>query len=415
MATTPRTRAFDSTLALLRDPYRFISRECRRAGSDVIRARLLMQETVLMTGAAAAQLFCDNARFARSGAAPLRLQKTLFGVGGVQSLDDAEHRTRKSMFMDLMTTERVLELQREVTQGALTAAQHWTQSDSTCLYDAMQEVLTRAVCAWSGVPLHASETRERTRQLAALFDGAGAVGPKHWISRLARKHSEQWIAGVIERIRKGEIRPAVETAAHRIAWHRSTRGELLEPRIAAVELLNVLRPTVAVSVYVVFIAHALYKVPHVAERLRNADAHYERAFVQEIRRWYPFFPAVVARVRERFEWRDHAFEKNERVMLDLYGIDHDPRVWHDPESFSPERFASREITPFNFAPQGPGDHLLNHRCPGEWITMAIMQTMVEVLLRRISYSVPLQDASLDYARMPALPRSRFVISGVRVH
>ena len=38
------------------------------------------------------------------------------------------------------------------------------------------------------------------------------------------------------------------SAAEQVAAHRDEHGALLPPRIAAVELLNLLRPTVAVSV-----------------------------------------------------------------------------------------------------------------------------------------------------------------------
>jgi fatty-acid peroxygenase len=44
------------------------------------------------------------------------------------------------------------------------------------LYDESQEILTRAVCAWAGVPLTEPEVAQRTRELTALFDAAGSVG-----------------------------------------------------------------------------------------------------------------------------------------------------------------------------------------------------------------------------------------------
>jgi fatty-acid peroxygenase len=70
------------------DPYGFIVKSCRQLGSDVVQTRLLLQRTICMTGPEAAELFSDSNRFMRAGAAPLRLQFTLFGRGGVQSLDD---------------------------------------------------------------------------------------------------------------------------------------------------------------------------------------------------------------------------------------------------------------------------------------------------------------------------------------
>lgn len=106
----PRDGRFDATLALKLDPYGYIRKQCKRLGSDVFQTRILFQRTICLTGPQGAELFYDNARFMRKGAAPLRLQATLFGKGGVQTLDDAVHRRRKSMFMGLMTPARIREL-----------------------------------------------------------------------------------------------------------------------------------------------------------------------------------------------------------------------------------------------------------------------------------------------------------------
>jgi fatty-acid peroxygenase len=50
----------------------------------------------------------------RTGAAPKRVLKTLFGEDGVQTLDDQEHHHRKAMFMSLMSRE-ALRSMREIT------------------------------------------------------------------------------------------------------------------------------------------------------------------------------------------------------------------------------------------------------------------------------------------------------------
>lgn len=115
--------------------------------------------------------------------------------------------------------------------------------------------------------------------------------------------------------------------------------------MAAVELLNVIRPVVAIAVYLTFVAHALHRYPHCRHGLRSGDAEYREWFVQEVRRFYPFFPAVVARVRQDFEWRGYAFPAGRRVMLDLYGTDHDVRLWQAPETFRPERFVPASTVP----------------------------------------------------------------------
>jgi hypothetical protein len=59
---TPHPR-WDSTIALFRDPYRGIARECSRQRPDVFASRLLLRPTMFMTGPHAAALFSDPERF----------------------------------------------------------------------------------------------------------------------------------------------------------------------------------------------------------------------------------------------------------------------------------------------------------------------------------------------------------------
>ena len=413
MQPIPRDEAFDSTLALLTDPYELISKRCRRYGADLFETRLLLRPAICMTGPEAARLFYDPERFIRRGAMPGRIQKTLLGKGGVQSLDDAPHRHRKAMFMSMMAPERIAELAQAVREQWRAQARRWALMEKVVLYDELHELLTRAACWWAGVPLSEGEVGVRTRELTAMFDYAGSVGPKHWWSRLARKRGERWMADIIGQIRAGRLHPAEDTAAHVISWHRDLDGALLSPHVAAVELINMIRPTVATAVYITFVAHALHQYPECRRKLASGDDRYIELFVQEVRRFYPFFPSVAARVRRDFEWKGYRFPKGRRVILDLYGTNRDARTWEAPEDFRPERFGKWDGSPFNFIPQGGGDHDVNHRCPGEWIVIELMKVAADVLGRRLSYEVPAQDLSIDYARLPALPRSRFVIRNVR--
>lgn len=404
----PRDEDFDSTLALLRDPYGLISKRCRHHGTDLFETRLLLRRTICMTGPEAAELFYDQDRFSRRGAAPGRVQKTLFGRGGVQGLDDEAHRHRKQMFMVLMTPERIQHLGELSAEQWRIHARNWESMDRVVLYDEVQEILTRAVCAWAGVPLPEPEVRRRTAELTALFDSAGAIGPRHWWSRLSRKLSEKWISDVVE----GRLDLPEQSPARVISTWRGPDGQMLDPRIAAVELLNILRPTVAVSVFITFAAHALHQFPACRQKFR-ADDGYLECFVQEVRRWYPFFPAVMARVKRDFEWKGYRFPRGRRVVLDLYGTNRDPRAWDAPEEFRPERFQGWDGSPFYFIPQGGGDHHRNHRCPGEWITIELMKVACEFLTEQIVYDVPDQDLRIDMSRLPALPKSHFIISNVK--
>lgn len=412
MRAIPRDTRLDSTLALARDGYEFIPKRAERLGSDVFETRLLLRRTICMTGEDAARTFYDEDRFRRSGAAPRRAKETLFGTGGVQGLDGGAHHRRKRMFMSLMTPEGIADLVERTADQWHAALGQWETADRVVLFDELQEILCRAVFSWADVPLDEADVARTTADIAAMIEGAGAVGPRHWRGRLARNREERRLGRIIDRVRSGELEPAEESALAVVARHRDPDGDPLDRHVAAVELLNVLRPTVAVARFIVFMAMALHEHPEHRSTLRSGDEGDAERFVQEVRRFYPFFPFAVARVRRDFEWRGYRFPRGTRTLLDLYGTDRDPRTWNEPGAFRPERFRDWDGGEFDFIPQGGGDHYRNHRCPGEWITIAIMKRATGLLTRAMRYDVPPQDLRIRRSKMPPLPNSRFIIRGV---
>ncbi|MGQ5263865.1 cytochrome P450 [Micromonospora sp. ZYX-F-536] len=412
MATMPVDRSPESTLAFLRAGYRFVSDRCDRYGSDIFQTRILLTRTICMRGRAAAELFYDTERCQRRTAMPLRVQRTLTGRGGVQGLDGPEHRDRKAMLMSIMTPtaiRRLGQLFDDEWQARLPA---WEAAAPVVLYDELGRLLTRAVCAWAGVPLAPSQVDRRTVDLHAMIEAPALVGPRHWRGLLARGRAERWLADVIERTRVGTLSVPDGSALRVIAEHRDSRGRLLPRRIAAVELLNVLRPTVAVDRFIVFAALALHDHPAWRDRVRDDDETTGQ-FVQEVRRYYPFFPLAAARVRHSFDWQGHHFPQGRRVLLDLYGTNHHPALWPQPELFRPERFAGRRVDPFELVPQGGGDPDTGHRCAGEWITIDLMKRAVTNLTSTMRYEVPPQNLALDLHRMPALPPTGLILTTIR--
>lgn len=414
MSQIPTDNLPDSTLALLVEGYEFVSRRCERLGSDVFQTRLLGERTICMRGRDAAELLYDRDRFHRQDAAPVPMVKVLFGEGGVQGLDGPAHHDRKAMFLQLLSPGRFDGLLEAFESRWQRRAATWAQQDSIVLYDEVARILVEAVHAWAGVPLAADEVDRRTEDLHAMITGAGTVGAGFVRGRLGRRRAEAELQEVVEQVRDGSLQPADGSALAVIAGYRDVDGDLLDARVAAVELLNVLRPTVAVDRYVVFCALAMHRHPQWRDRLRaddagsGADAGDTHHFVQEVRRHFPFFPFVAARVQHDFEWRGLPFEEGRRVLLDLYATNHDPSVWDQPSRFDPERFADRALGPFDLLPQGGGDHMLGHRCAGEWVTIGLMQEAAG-LLADLDHVVPDQDLTIGRGRVPALPRSGFVM------
>lgn len=79
----------------------------------------------------------------------------------------------------------------------------------------------------------------------------------------------------------------------------------------------------------------------------------------------------------------------------------------------PERFSTWNGNAFNFIPQGGGDPHCGHRCPGELIAIELIKVSSRFLAERLNYDVPEQDLGIDFARLRALPRSRFIIHNVK--
>lgn len=410
MPEIPTDDRLDSTLALLGDPYGYIQRTSRQLGSDVFQARIMLEPTVCLTGPEAAELVYDEERFQREGASPVRVQKTLFGEGGVQGLDDEAHRRRKQLFVDLTGPEHARELAASFDELWQARARQWARADEVAVYDEVRQMLTRAVLDWAGVPADEAEIPDRASQLSSLFEHAGSLGPMHWKSRIDRWRGDRWAGELVQAVRTERLSVADDSPLAQIARHRDADGSRLEPRVAGVELLNLLRPTVAVAVYVTFVAHARQMHPDWDESI-EAEAERRRWFADEVRRLYPLFPAVAARTRRSFTWQGHRFPEGRRVLLDLHGTNTDPRAWANPQRFRPERFRGAERTPYDFVPQGGGEAAEGHRCPGEEIALALMETAL-ARLEAMDYEVPDQDLSIDLRETPPLPASGFVLADV---
>ena len=399
----------DQTISFLREGYSFGTTRFDRLGTDAFETRLLGRPATMVRGAAAAEMFFDGERFVRKRAMPRRALRSFIGTRGVQTLDDDEHRVRKAMFMSLVDDGSIDSLLDAVTRHFDEAVERWADQDDVILLHEIALVLCRAACEWVGVPVPAEEVERRTRHFEAMIDSPAALGRRYWRGWLARRSCERWIGTLIDAARSGDVPPAGALGA--IALHRDHRGSLLRRRVAAVEVINMLRPIVAIARYVTLAAHALRTSPR--QELDLADDAHLAAFVQEVRRFYPFFPAVAARVRSGFSWHGHDFVRGRRVLLDLYATNHDPAGWDRPDEFLPDRWIDRRPDPYVFVPQGGGDPHEGHRCAGESVTVAVTELVLTRLVDTIEYDVPPQDLDIPLHRLPAQPNSGFRLTRVR--
>ncbi|WP_217142779.1 cytochrome P450 [Streptomyces sp. AC627_RSS907] len=403
----------DRTLALLTEGYAWLPNRMRDSPDSVVRTRLLGRPALAVRGPEAVRFFYDEGHVHRHGAIPAPVLDTLFGQGAVHTLDGGAHRTRKELFLPLLDPDRVAGLTEHVTAAWDEAVRAWSGRPRVVLFDAAGVVLTRGVCRWAGLPSGAFDAEPLARDLVAMVDGFATPGPLHLRARRARARQEERLARLVEDVRSGAVTAPADSVLERVARHHDTPGGPLDAGTAAVELLNVLRPTAAVSWFVAFAAHALHRWPEHRERLRAGDGAFATAFAHEVRRFYPFAPFLGGRTVTELTWHGASVPAGGILLLDVYGQNHDEELWGDPYAFRPERFLDRPAERDELIPQGGGDPATGHRCPGERITVGLLESLA-VRLARLEYTVPDQDLRIPLRRVPTRPRSGFAVTGVRV-
>ncbi|BAK15372.1 cytochrome P450 [Solibacillus silvestris StLB046] len=411
--SVPKEEGIDHSLNLLREGYLYILNRRQSFHSDLFETRLLGKKAVCMGGKEAADLFYDNSKFKRAGVAPNRVAETLFGKKGVQTLDGDAHKHRKKMFMSIMSQDRLKKMNEIAAKQWDTALTKWQQMDDVVLYEEALEIMCRSACEWAGVPVEEKDMKKLADDFRAMFESATAIGPSHWAGRHARNRVEKWMGNLIDQVREGKLNPEEGTALYTFSWHRDLEGNLLDPEVASVEVINILRPIVAIAVYITFSALAAHHYPEERKKLQSGNEKNTQMFVQEVRRFYPFFPFAAAEVKADFTWKDYTFEKGTLTLLDLYGTNHDTNIWGNPEVFQPSRFENWDGSPFSFIPQGGGDYYLGHRCAGEWVTIEMMKVSLDFLVNQMTYDVPEQDLSYSKVSIPSLPKSKVMINNVQ--
>jgi fatty-acid peroxygenase len=396
----------DNSLQMLAKGYGWLPDRRRATGRRTVLTRLMGMPAAGLEGPDAARFFYDEDHVRRSGALPEPVLGTIFGKGAVHTLDGEAHRVRKAMFVALlMRQDGIADLVQRMTAAWDDAAPAWAARDEIVLFEEVSRVLTRGVCGWAGIPLPDEQVPEVARDLTALVDGFVSGGPRHIRARRARGRRERWLAGLVEQVRAGTATVPSGSAVDVVARHRDADGTLLDTRVAAVELINVIRPTVAISWFLAFSGHALATWPQYRGMLAARDPAFAEAWAHEVRRFYPFAPFIGGKAPQALEYDGERIPKGAMVLLDLYGQSHDAELWGDPYAFRPERFLDREIGAYDLIPQGGGDPRTGHRCPGEQIVVAVLAALAE-RLAALDADLPEQDLDISLHRIPALPADR---------
>lgn len=416
MKKVPETKVkLTDVKELMDEGYHLLGQLRKDVDAPVVKGKFLTKEIIAIYGQEAAEKFYDPENFKRQGAMPKLVIKTLFGEEGVQTLDGEEHQHRKGYFMDLMTPER-MEDYRQILDIKL-AEEMEKQHGEFELFDLAKTVLFTSICEWSGINLAEME-QEKVEELASyqisMISGTFTSPVDHFKGVEDRKKSEKWVQKLIKEARENPVRGKENRALYTFANATDLDGELLPVDVATVELLNIIRPTVALTVWIALMGHALFSEKKIYQKLKSDFNHLQDSFIQEMRRYYPFFPMLPAISLREIEIDGYEIPKDSWVVLDLYGTNHDSRSIPDPEQFDIKRYIgkTKEISyeeEYQMIAQGGGDFREMHRCAGEWITLHSLRVFSDQLVNKYDFTIPEQDWTIPMNQFPTYPNSKALL------
>lgn len=140
---------------------------------------------------------------------------------------------------------------------------------------------------------------------------------------------------------------------------------------------------------------------------------YLHRVVLELKRHTPVVNLFFGIAKQDFEVHGYRIPQGKSVMLALTDCNFSTETWSEPARFDPDRFApdraEHQRHEHAFVPQGPGDVDRSHRCAGLEYTTLLMSVFIIRLLRNYDWTLPTQDLSYNWRRIPPEPKDGLVI------
>ncbi|KAF7828344.1 geraniol 8-hydroxylase-like [Senna tora] len=127
---------------------------------------------------------------------------------------------------------------------------------------------------------------------------------------------------------------------------------------------------------------------------------YLEAVIKESFRLHPVVPFLLPRRAEgEVEMLGYTIPKGAQVLVNIWAIGRDPKIWENPEEFMPERFLGSEIDVkgrhFELIPFGGGRRI----CPGLPLAMRILVSLLGSLINSFDWKledgVKAEDMDMD--------------------
>lgn len=132
---------------------------------------------------------------------------------------------------------------------------------------------------------------------------------------------------------------------------------------------------------------------------------YIQAIIKETLRLYPAGPLLGPReAMDECEVGGYKITPGTRLIVNVWKIQRDPRIWEDPDSFKPDRFLMSNSNvdvkgqDFELIPFGSG----RRSCPGVSLALQVLHLTLARFLQAFEFSKPVDDQLIDLTESPGL-------------
>jgi cytochrome P450 family 135 len=219
------------------------------------------------------------------------------------------------------------------------------------------------------------------------------VGTAHWW-----RHRDRLLALLDDQIVATRADPRLaerEDILALLVQARDEKGDALSTddlRDDLIALIGAGHETTAAAIAwgAALLAHNPAVREHATVAARENDEQYLGALVKEVLRIRPPIPVGAGRVLdEPFAIGPHIIPAGTLILIDAWGVHHDPEIYPDPESFQPQRFLDQPPVSYAWLPFGGGAR----RCLGA----ALAELEIKVALRTILHRVAIAPADAELA------------------
>ena len=349
----------------------------------------------LVAGRDAAALLGDSGRIARcDDDLGLALPGVLRDTKGRP--DSARSWNRQDLHDVVFASESIDVLARAVDGDWATMVPVWMAEGEVELQSALAEVLLRAIFSWLGVR-DVDDVAARARDLVAVMNDLGITGRPRDDTSAARERCLLWARAAVRMARTSD---EGHIPLRAVALAVDDDGHQLPERAAAAELLDLIRPAMTCAWLGSFVPLALADRPGWLRRCASDGDIGERgAFVDELRRHYPYTAMLAGRARTSFRWFRCRIHAGDLVLLQVVATHHDPHRFPDPWQLRPERFLA-ERTDEDAAVEGlrlDDEHLT----PAERSVVVLLDRLV-LHLADLAFEL-LTPARFSALRIPTTP------------